>query len=577
MPAPENRLPFNRADVPASSSSVITGDVPPVVAPQPGLPQQAQAELGPPALGAPQQSSQVASGRVQTNGDSTYEIPLLDREVAATSGQQDPSVVFFGKREAVLVQHAPSLSYKPSAKKSTSQSYMELLTTKPQVPKKDIDDTTGENILVNNTPIVKIAQGLSGAHPAQIPQSMPADEALEPGFDIPMINQAPQIKLRSEPDSSEYAPPVPTTPMDPPLQLAGLPRRDRPSSSRSGMPARGPVLLRGSAPPDDQEGSQEQSIMPSEEGAVMTANRTPLVLGAIVVVCMIVGLFAGSIFMSKKSETPPPVATSSSPESQPDTETSDKTSTFKRAFAAEQQQDYAKALKYYSAGLTENPDDPQLWNGRGRVLSHEGQYVRAESDLRKALELSPNNKTAMLDLAALFYYKRDYAEALKQYNAIIKKQPENADALFGRGLTLVWLNKRKDAIKDYQKVIVMKPKHVLAYKQLAVELMETGDARQAIKTLDAGLLNEPKSEELLFERALANYKLGRKEDAIDDYTKAIKFNSNRKDFFNDRGFVRLELRQYKGAIEDFKRALEIDPGYSIAEDNLARATKEQNE
>lgn len=584
VPAPEHRMPFNRVDVPASSSGVITGDVPPVVAPQPGLPQQVQAELRPPNLPAPQQTSQVESGRTQSNGDSTFEIPLLDREVAATSsGDHDPWVVFFGKREAVLVRHAPSLSYKPSAKKATSQSYIELLTTKPQLQKKDIDDTTGENILVNNSPIVKISQGLSGARPAQLPQALP-DDPVEPGFDTPnvekMLSQGSKIKIKvhrdpplQEPDS--VTPPVPTTPMEPSLQLERPPQRERPSSSRSGMPARGPVLLRGSGP-DDQE--QEQSILPSEQGAVMTANRTPLILGGIVVVCMIVGLFAGSIFMQKRDDKAPPAATGSLQNSeQPGNEEPEATSTYKRALKAEQQQDYAKALKYYSAGLTESPDDAEMWSGRGRVLTHEGQYVRAESDLKKALELSPGNLKAMLDLAALFYYKKDYEEAVKQYSAIIKKHPDSADALFGRGLTLVWLNKRKEAVKDYKKVIALNPRHVMAFKQLAVEYMETGDPRQAMKILDMGLLNESKSEELRFERALANYKLGRKEEAIKDYTEAIKLNSNRKDFFNDRGFVRLELRQYKGAIEDFERALEIDPGYAIAQDNLTRAKNEQNE
>lgn len=562
---------------------------------QTGFPQQpatrqSQAEpLLRPSLGAPQQTSQVGSGLIPANGDSTFEIPLLDREVAATANtDQDPSVVFFGKREAVLVRHAPSLSYKPSAKKATSQSFVELLTTKPQLEKRDLDDTTGENILVNNTPLVKISQGLSGAHPAQIPQAVPAHELpepepVEPGFNAPnmeiLLSQASQKQVRIGPadEAIDGAPPVPTTPIDQPLQLDRPPRRDRPSTSRSGMRARGPVLLRGSGP-DIQEGSQEQSVMPSEQGAVMPANRTPLILGGIVVVCMVVGLFAGSIFMSKKKEDAPPVVASSltRPE-QSDSGAPEEPTTYKRAFAAEQQKDYTKALKLYSSGLTEKPDDPDMWSGRGRVLTHEGQFVRAESDIRKALELSPGNKKVLLDLAALFYYKKDYEEAVKQYNAIIKKQPNSPDALFGRGLTLVWLNKRKEAIKDFQKVITLNPKHVLAYKQLAVEYMEAGDARQAIKVIDAGLLNAAMSEELFFERALASYKLGKKEDAVEDYTKAIKLNSNRKDFFNDRGFVRLELRQYSGAIEDFKRALEIDPGYTIAQDNLARAKKEQNE
>lgn len=573
----------------------MTGDVLPVVSQQPGLPKlpvprQSQGEpFSRPELGAPQQTSQVGSGLTPANGDSTFEIPLLDREVAATTNAtQDPSVVFFGKREAVMVRHAPSLSYKPSAKRATSQSYVELLTAKPQLDKRDVDDTTGENILVNNTPLVKISHGLSGAHPAQIPQAVPANvvpepEPVVPGFNAPnmqiLLGQAPREQLRIEPvePTGDSTPPVPATPIDPPLQLERPPRRDRPSNSRAGMPARGPVLLRGSAP-DIQEGSQEQSIMPSEQGAVMPANRTPLILGGIVVVCMVVGLFAGSIFMSKKKEDAPPVGASSltKPE-QPDSGAAEELSTYKRAFAAEQQKDYAKALKLYSAGLTESPDDPEMWSGRGRVLTHEGQFVRAESDIRKALELSPGNKKVLLDLAALFYYKKDYEEAVKQYNAIIKKQPNSSDALFGRGLTLVWLNKRKEAVKDFQKVIVLNPKHVLAYKQLAVEYMEAGDARQALKVIDAGLLNAAQSEELFFERALASYKLGKKEDAVEDYTKAIKLNSNRKDFFNDRGFVRLELRQYSGAIEDFKRALEIDPGYTIAQDNLARARKEQNE
>src|SRR5262249_16503189 len=142
-------------------------------------------------------------------------------------------------------RHAPPLSFKPSAKKAAAQSYIELLSTKPVVPKKEIDDTTGETIIFDDAPKVRLEQGLSGAHPAQTPQALPSDSLATPSSPPPglqttarrpagehlvlggdLISQASQ--------NTPPPPPVPTTPMEPSLQL----ERPRKATPKAGVPAR---------------------------------------------------------------------------------------------------------------------------------------------------------------------------------------------------------------------------------------------------------------------------------------------------------------------------------------------------
>jgi len=89
-----------------------------------------------------------------------------------------------------------------------------------------------------------------------------------------------------------------------------------------------------------------------------------------------------------------------------------------------------EALKSTEAALKTNPNNPDYIYLRGAVEMSLQQYSAAETDLRKALQLSPRHTGAMSDLAVLLMNvnKKDEARRLLQQVLQINPQDKNAAA-----------------------------------------------------------------------------------------------------------------------------------------------------
>ena len=88
------------------------------------------------------------------------------------------------------------------------------------------------------------------------------------------------------------------------------------------------------------------------------------------------------------------------------------------------------ALKAAEAALKTNPNNPDYIYLRGAVEMSLQRYSAAETDLRKALELSPRHTGAMSDLAVLLMNvnKKDEARRLLEQVLQINPQDKNAAA-----------------------------------------------------------------------------------------------------------------------------------------------------
>jgi Flp pilus assembly protein TadD len=89
-----------------------------------------------------------------------------------------------------------------------------------------------------------------------------------------------------------------------------------------------------------------------------------------------------------------------------------------------------EALKSAEAALKTDPNNPDYIYLRGAVEMSLQQYSAAETDLRKALQLSPRHTGAMSDLAVLLMNvnKKDEAKRLLQQVLQINPQDKNAAA-----------------------------------------------------------------------------------------------------------------------------------------------------
>jgi len=169
---------------------------------------------------------------------------------------------------------------------------------------------------------------------------------------------------------------------------------------------------------------------------------------------------------------------------------------------------------------------------RGIVRLENKQYIEAESDFNKAVELNPKLAEAYFWRAQVrFNDEKIFAD----YDKAIELKPDYAMAFYKRGLRKSFTD-NKAALVDYNKAIELDPKIPDAYLSRALVYL---------------LAN--------------NYKL-----AIADYTKLIELKPDGASYYV-RGTTYLDSGDNISAIADYTKSIELDPGYYWTYKQRARA------
>jgi len=88
--------------------------------------------------------------------------------------------------------------------------------------------------------------------------------------------------------------------------------------------------------------------------------------------------------------------------------------------------DAPKAIAILDAVLHDNPKFHHAYNNRGFAHLLAGNLDEAETDFRMTLELDPDAKQALANLASLYFNSGDPAEAKPLIDRLVKLEPDNA-------------------------------------------------------------------------------------------------------------------------------------------------------
>ncbi|HEU0010331.1 MAG TPA: tetratricopeptide repeat protein [Verrucomicrobiae bacterium] len=95
------------------------------------------------------------------------------------------------------------------------------------------------------------------------------------------------------------------------------------------------------------------------------------------------------------------------------------------AYHAEEQEDYAQAIKILDELVAKFPRFAEAWNRRGSVHWQLGQYDQSMADCRRALKLNPHHYGALQGQGVCFLKKGDLLEACKALRAALKIAPHD--------------------------------------------------------------------------------------------------------------------------------------------------------
>ena len=117
--------------------------------------------------------------------------------------------------------------------------------------------------------------------------------------------------------------------------------------------------------------------------------------------------------------------------------------------AAIQEGDMEHARTVLKQALSVNPKLAKAHFFYAKVLRNDGDYDGAADHLRQVIAQYPRDRVVLNDLGRILFLKRNYAEAIKQLQAVLEIDPEDLQANYNLMLCYNGLGDEKRA-QDYQ-------------------------------------------------------------------------------------------------------------------------------
>jgi protein O-GlcNAc transferase len=118
-----------------------------------------------------------------------------------------------------------------------------------------------------------------------------------------------------------------------------------------------------------------------------------------------------------------------------------------------QQKKWTDSDASFEKALAASPADAQLHMWRGQTKMELRDYAAAESELRRSLELAPENSDALRELVGVYYLSGQYEATLSTLDLLARHETLTPLNWFFRALSCDKLGRKPDAAAAYQKFL----------------------------------------------------------------------------------------------------------------------------
>jgi tetratricopeptide (TPR) repeat protein len=197
------------------------------------------------------------------------------------------------------------------------------------------------------------------------------------------------------------------------------------------------------------------------------------------------------------------------------------------------------------------------------------QWAQAETNLRKAVELSPGNAFSRLNLGTALYMQGDENGALEQYREAVRLSPTLARAHFAIGVLMESRGQDGEAIKAFESAIASDAKYVEPRFGLANALRRGGRVQESLTEYSEVLRLDPSVSQASFGYAMGLVRLGRYQEARSRLESAIKTFPDQPGF--PHALARLLAAAPDDRVRDGARAVSIMNGLLKAQQSVPMA------
>ncbi len=145
--------------------------------------------------------------------------------------------------------------------------------------------------------------------------------------------------------------------------------------------------------------------------------------------------------------------------------------------------DNKQAIEEFQQAMKLGARDSSIYSAIGFSYLNDGDLVRGEEFLRKAVAEKEQPVDAFIGLAIIDYKKKDFPNALIDLDRVLKEKPDSAEARKLRGEVLMELGRLDDAEAELKRSIAIMPALRSAHMALANLYFRKKDLAQAESAL----------------------------------------------------------------------------------------------
>jgi tetratricopeptide (TPR) repeat protein len=229
-----------------------------------------------------------------------------------------------------------------------------------------------------------------------------------------------------------------------------------------------------------------------------------------------------------------------------------------------------EATPYFLEALRLKPHDADAHFNLGSALTRQQRFTEAIAEYAEALRLQPDHPEAHNNLGGLLLRLGRTAEAIPHITEALRLKPDYAEAHNNLGGTYLNQGSIAEAIPHFTEALRIKPDFALAQNNLGIALMQQGRRDEAAQHFAEAVRIEPGYDEARENLSIA---LGQQEQAGGAAAPDLNALALPRDAetLNDLGVMLARQGNMEEAAKKFAEALRINPGFTMASNNLKRA------
>ncbi len=231
-----------------------------------------------------------------------------------------------------------------------------------------------------------------------------------------------------------------------------------------------------------------------------------------------------------------------------------------------QSKTWKDAESLWQQAVKVSPND-RSYSKLAEVYRDSGKVDFALENYTKAIAFNADDSNLYFNRANIYYSKKDYKNAISDYDLAIKIKPESK-TLSNRGWCYAEIGANDLAFKDFQQSIDIDPTFIDAYRNRGFLYERSERLNEALKDFEKCETLQPENPDVICQVGIIQYKLQNWQSAFQYFDKACKLKPTEALYYFNRSKSRLNMNDKKGALIDAQNAHDL--GFNVPEEYFAQ-------